>query len=117
GQVFACDPGAAAAVIEAVRARIRYDVPVFAKLSPDVTDIVAIAGACVAAGADGLSMINTLLGMAIDTTTLRPVLAGRTAVRPGHRARGGAVHLAGARGVSRRADHRDGRGADRPGRA
>jgi dihydroorotate dehydrogenase (NAD+) catalytic subunit len=88
GQVFACDPGASAAVIEAVRARIRYDVPVFAKLSPDVTDIVAIAGACVSAGADGLSMINTLLGMAIDTKTLRPVLAGVTgglsgpAIRP-----------------------------------
>jgi len=88
GQVFACDPGASAAVIEAVRARVRYDVPVFAKLSADVTDVVAIAGACVAAGADGLSMINTLLGMAIDTTTLRPVLAGVTgglsgpAIRP-----------------------------------
>jgi dihydroorotate dehydrogenase (NAD+) catalytic subunit len=88
GQVFACDPGAAAAVIEAVRARIRYDVPVFVKLSPDVTDIVTIAGACVAAGADGLSMINTLLGMAIDAKTLRPALAGVTgglsgpAIRP-----------------------------------
>ena len=65
GQVFACDPGASAAVIEAVRARVRYDIPVFAKLSPDVTDIVTIARACVAAGADGLSMINTLLGMVI----------------------------------------------------
>ena len=88
GQVFACDPGAAAAVIEAVRGRLRYDIPVFAKLSPDVTDIVAIAGACVSAGADGLSMINTLLGMAIDRHTLRPVLAGTTgglsgpAIRP-----------------------------------
>ncbi len=88
GQVFACDPAAASAVIEAVRATLRYDIPVFAKLSPDVTDIVAIAGACVAAGADGLSMINTLLGMAIDTQTMRPVLAGLTgglsgpAVRP-----------------------------------
>ncbi len=76
GQVFACDPAAAAAVIEAVRGRARYDIPVFAKLSPDVTDIVAIARACVAAGADGLSMINTLLGMVIDTDTMRPVLAG-----------------------------------------
>jgi dihydroorotate dehydrogenase (NAD+) catalytic subunit len=88
GQVFACDPGASAAVIEAVRARVRYDVPVFAKLSPDVTDIVTIARACVGAGADGLSMINTLLGMAIDTETMRPVLAGVTgglsgpAIRP-----------------------------------
>jgi len=88
GQVFACDPEAAAAVIEAVRGRLRYDVPVFAKLSPDVTDIVSVAGACVAAGADGLSMINTLLGMAIDTQTMRPLLAGLTgglsgpAIRP-----------------------------------
>src|SRR5437870_10774371 len=88
GQVFACDPGASAAVIEAVRGRLRYDIPVFAKLSPDVTDIVAIARACVAAGADGLSMINTLLGMTIDTETMRPVLAGTTgglsgpAIRP-----------------------------------
>jgi dihydroorotate dehydrogenase (NAD+) catalytic subunit len=88
GQVFACDPGASATVIEAVRARVRYDIPVFAKLSPDVTDIVTIARACVAAGADGLSMINTLLGMVIDTDTMRPVLAGVTgglsgpAIRP-----------------------------------
>jgi dihydroorotate dehydrogenase (NAD+) catalytic subunit len=87
-QVFACDPGAAAAVFEAVRGKLRYDVPVFAKLSADVTDIVAIAGACVSAGADGLSMINTLLGMTIDPQTLRPVLAGTTgglsgpAIRP-----------------------------------
>jgi dihydroorotate dehydrogenase (NAD+) catalytic subunit len=88
GQVFACDPGASAAVIEAVRGRARYDIPVFAKLSPDVTDIVAIAKACVSAGADGLSLINTMLGMAIDTATMRPVLAGVTgglsgpAIRP-----------------------------------
>jgi dihydroorotate dehydrogenase (NAD+) catalytic subunit len=88
GQVFACDAGAAAAVIDAVRGRARYDIPVFAKLSPDVTDIVAIARSCVAAGADGLSLINTLLGMAIDMSTMRPVLAGTTgglsgpAIRP-----------------------------------
>ncbi len=88
GTVFACDPNAAARVIEAVRAAARYDIPVFAKLSPDVTDIVTIARSCVAAGADGLSLINTLLGMAIDTRTMRPVLAGVTgglsgpAIRP-----------------------------------
>jgi dihydroorotate dehydrogenase (NAD+) catalytic subunit len=88
GQVFACDPDASAAVIEAVRTRARYDIPVFAKLSPDVTDIVPIAKACVSAGADGLSMINTLLGMVIDTDTMRPRLAGLTgglsgpAIRP-----------------------------------
>jgi dihydroorotate dehydrogenase (NAD+) catalytic subunit len=88
GTVFACDPHAAATVVEAVRATARYDIPVFAKLSPDVTDIVTIARACVAAGADGLSLINTLLGMAIDTRTMRPALAGLTgglsgpAIRP-----------------------------------
>jgi dihydroorotate dehydrogenase (NAD+) catalytic subunit len=88
GQVFACDPDSSAAVIEAVRARARYDIPVFAKLSPDVTDIVTIAKACVSAGADGLSMINTLLGMVIDTDTMQPRLAGLTgglsgpAIRP-----------------------------------
>ena len=88
GQVFACDPLASAAVVEAVRRATAPDVPVFAKLSPDVTDITAIARSCVDAGADGLSLINTLLGMVIDTTTLRPVLGGTTgglsgpAVRP-----------------------------------
>jgi dihydroorotate dehydrogenase (NAD+) catalytic subunit len=88
GQVFACYPGAAAAVIDAVRGRARYDIPVFAKLSPDVTDIVEIARACVSAGADGLSLINTLLGMAIDVDSMRPVLAGMSgglsgpAIRP-----------------------------------
>jgi dihydroorotate dehydrogenase (NAD+) catalytic subunit len=78
GLVFACDAGAAAAVVSAVRARTAPGVPVFAKLSADVTDIVAIARACVDAGADGLSMINTLLGMALDLDTMRPVLAGVT---------------------------------------
>ena len=88
GRVFACDAVDAGAVIAAVRARTRYDLPIFAKLSPDVTDIVEIARSCVAAGADGLSLINTLLGMAIDTETMRPVLAGLTgglsgpAIRP-----------------------------------
>jgi dihydroorotate dehydrogenase (NAD+) catalytic subunit len=88
GQVFACDARAAAAVVQAVRRSTRPEVPVFAKLSPDVTDIVAIARSCVDAGADGLSMTNTLLGIVIDTDTMRPVLAGVTgglsgpAIRP-----------------------------------
>ncbi len=88
GQVFACDPRAAAEVVAAVRRAAAPGVPVFAKLSPDVTDITEIARACVDAGADGLSLINTLLGLAIDTTTMRPVLAGLTgglsgpAIRP-----------------------------------
>jgi dihydroorotate dehydrogenase (NAD+) catalytic subunit len=88
GQVFACDPAAAAAVVSAVRRNTDKGVPVFAKLSPDVTDIALIARSVVDAGADGLSVINTLLGMAIDTTTMRPVLGGVTgglsgpAIRP-----------------------------------
>lgn len=88
GQVFACDPSAAAAVISAVRRASAPGVPVLAKLSPDVTDIVAVARSCVNAGADGLSMVNTLLGMAIDPATMRPALAGVTgglsgpAIRP-----------------------------------
>jgi dihydroorotate dehydrogenase (NAD+) catalytic subunit len=76
GRAFALDPAAAASVVAAVRGSARYDIPVFAKLSPEVTDIVAIARACVAAGADGLSMINTMPGMTIDPVTFRPALAG-----------------------------------------
>ena len=88
GQVFACDPRTAAAVIQAVKRSAPSGIPVFAKLSPDVTDITEIARACVTAGADGLSLINTLLGMVIDPTTMRPALAGVTgglsgpAIRP-----------------------------------
>jgi dihydroorotate dehydrogenase (NAD+) catalytic subunit len=77
GQVFALDPQRAGSVISAVRGSARYDIPVFAKLSPDVTDIVAVASACVAAGAEGLSLINTMLGMVIDPGTMRPLLAGK----------------------------------------
>jgi dihydroorotate dehydrogenase (NAD+) catalytic subunit len=76
GRPFALDPQRSGSVITAVRGSARYDIPVFAKLSPDVTDIVAVASACVAAGTDGLSLINTLLGMAIDPATMRPALAG-----------------------------------------
>ena len=88
GQVFACDPVAAAAVIATVRRSTAPGIPVVAKLSPDVTDIVAVARAVVDAGADGLSMINTCLGLVIDTDTMRPVLGGVTgglsgpAIRP-----------------------------------
>jgi dihydroorotate dehydrogenase (NAD+) catalytic subunit len=78
GLVFACDPMASAKVIALVREQLPRDVPVFAKLSPDVTDITAIAAACVKAGADGLTMINTLLGMVIDTDRMRPQLGGVT---------------------------------------
>ena len=88
GLVFACDPLSSALVVEGVRRHSAPGVPIFAKLSPDVTDIVTIARACVDAGADGLSMINTLLGVVIDTDTMRPHLGGVTgglsgpAIRP-----------------------------------
>ncbi len=88
GLVFACDPLASADVIALVREKLPRHIPIFAKLSPDVTDIVEIARACVEAGADGLTMINTLLGMVIDTDLLRPQVAGVTgglsgpAIRP-----------------------------------
>ena len=88
GLVFACDPLSSAKVIALVRQSLPRDIPIFAKLSPDVTDIVDIARACVKAGADGLTMINTLLGMVIDTHLLRPQVAGVTgglsgpAIRP-----------------------------------
>jgi dihydroorotate dehydrogenase (NAD+) catalytic subunit len=88
GQVFARDPVRAAEAVRAVRENSDPAVPVFAKLSADVADIVEVAESCVAAGADGLSVINTLLGMAIDTVTMRPALAGGTgglsgpAIRP-----------------------------------
>jgi len=72
GLVFACSPRDSAEVITAVRREA--DVPVLAKLTSDVTDIVAIAKAVVGAGADGLTLINTLLGMAIDPDTGRPGL-------------------------------------------
>lgn len=88
GQVFACRAESAAQVIQAVRRGSDSRTPIFAKLSPDVTDIVEIADSVIKAGATGLSLINTLLGMVIDTTTMRPTLAGVTgglsgpAIRP-----------------------------------
>ena len=88
GQVFACDPFSAGSVVQVVRRHTAPDVPVLAKLSPDVTDIVAIAKSVLDAGADGLSLINTLLGMVIDPDTMRPMLGGMTgglsgpAIRP-----------------------------------
>jgi dihydroorotate dehydrogenase (NAD+) catalytic subunit len=75
-QVFACDPQAAGEVIGTVT-RMTH-LPVFAKLTADVTDLVEVAESCVRAGAHGLSLINTLLGMAIDVETFRPRLGGTT---------------------------------------
>ena len=88
GQVFACHPDTSVAVIEAVRRNIGGELPIVAKLSPDVTDIVEIAKSVVNAGVDGLALINTLLGMVIDVNTMKPKLAGKTgglsgpAIRP-----------------------------------
>ena len=73
GMSFGTSPEAAAEVTRAVRAVTRK--PLFIKLSPNVTDIVSIARACEAAGADGISLINTLLGMRIDLARRRPVIA------------------------------------------
>ena len=75
GMSFGTSPEAAAEVVKAVKAVTTK--PVIVKLSPNVTDIVAIAKACEAAGADGISLINTLLGMRIDLKTKKPVIANK----------------------------------------
>ena len=76
GIVFGTDPAAAYEVVKQVRdATIK---PVIVKLSPNVTDVVVMANACAEAGADALSLINTLTGMAIDLAKRRPVLANIT---------------------------------------
>ena len=73
GMSFGTDPKAAAEVTAAVKKVTKK--PVLVKLTPNVTDIAAIAKACEAAGADGISLINTLLGMRISLKTKRPVIA------------------------------------------
>lgn len=75
GMSFGTNPEAAAEVTRAVKAVTTK--PVIVKLSPNVTDIVAIAKACEEAGADGISLINTLLGMRIDLKTKKPVIANK----------------------------------------
>ena len=88
GMVFSCHPESARAAIEAVRRNIGGELPIIAKLSPDVTDIVGIAREVSNAGADGVALINTLLGMVIDTNLMLPKLAQKTgglsgpAIRP-----------------------------------
>ena len=76
GMSFGTSPEAAAEVTRAVKAVTTK--PVYIKLSPNVTDIVSIAKACEAAGADGISMINTLMGMRIDLKTKKPVIANKS---------------------------------------
>ena len=75
GMSFGTDPRAAAEVTAAVRKVTNK--PLIIKLSPNVTDVVSIAKACEAAGADGISLINTLLGMRIDLKTKKPVIANK----------------------------------------
>ena len=76
GKNFGCDPVAAAEVTAAVKAATSK--PVFMKLTPNVTDIAEIAHACEDAGADGVCLINTLLGMRINLNTKKPLIANRT---------------------------------------
>lgn len=75
GMAFGTSPEAAAEVTRAVKAVTSK--PVYMKLSPNVTDIVAIAKACEEAGADGLCLINTMLGMRIDIRRRKPIIANR----------------------------------------
>ena len=106
-QVFACHPDQAAEVVGAVSRLTRL--PVFAKLTADVTNITEVAEACVRAGAHGLSLINTLLGMAIDTETFRPKLGAVTGGLSGPAMRPIAVRCVYqvSAGLPRRADHGD----------
>ena len=88
GTPFAADAGAASEVTAAVREAVNGRAPVLVKLSPGVTEIAAIARAVAAAGADGITAINTLSGMIVDVHARRPVLANQTgglsgpAIRP-----------------------------------
>lgn len=75
GMSFGTDPKAAAEVVSAVKKVTTK--PIIVKLSPNVTDIVSIARACEDAGADGISLINTMLGMRIDLKTKKPVIANK----------------------------------------
>lgn len=88
GMVFAADCDTAARVIDGVRKVIGGEIPILAKLTPDVTDIVSVAKSVVDSGADGVALINTVLGMVINLDTMRPHLGGKTgglsgpAIRP-----------------------------------
>ena len=88
GLVFACDPDASRKVIDGVRKTIGGELPIIAKLSPDVTNLPDIARGVVDSGADALALINTVLGMTINLDSLKPHLGGKTgglsgpAIRP-----------------------------------
>jgi dihydroorotate dehydrogenase (NAD+) catalytic subunit len=88
GLVFATDCDTSARVIDSVRKIIGGEIPIIAKLTPDVTDIVSVAKAVSDSGADAVALINTLLGMVINVDLMRPHLGGKTgglsgpAIRP-----------------------------------
>src|SRR5437667_1180968 len=91
GMLFGCDPDLAADVTRAGKAET--DLPVIVKLTPNAPDVVAVARACEQAGADGLSAINTVLGMRIDTELLRPMLGTGSGGLSGPAIRPIAVHI------------------------
>jgi dihydroorotate dehydrogenase (NAD+) catalytic subunit len=88
GLVFATDCDTSARVIDSVRKIIGGEIPIIAKLTPDVTDIVSVAKAVSDSGADAVALINTILGMVINVDSMRPHLGGKTgglsgpAIRP-----------------------------------
>ena len=88
GLVFATDCDTSARVIDGVRRVIGGEIPILAKLTPDVTNIAAVAKSVADAGADGVALINTVLGMVINLDTMKPHLGGKTgglsgpAIRP-----------------------------------
>ena len=91
GMLFGCDPGLAAEVTRAVRATT--DLPIIVKLTPNAPDVVAVARAVEEAGADGLTAINTVLGMRIDTRKRRPILGTGSGGLSGPAIRPIAVHI------------------------
>jgi dihydroorotate dehydrogenase (NAD+) catalytic subunit len=88
GLVFATDRDTSCRVIDSVRKVIGGEIPILAKLTPDVTNIVDVARGVMDSGADGLALINTVLGMVINIDTMKPHLGGKTgglsgpAIRP-----------------------------------
>ena len=91
GTLFGCDPYLAAEVVRAVKAETAL--PVIVKLTPNAPDVVSVALACEEAGADGLTAINTILGMRIDTQKRRPILGMGSGGLSGPAIRPVAVHI------------------------
>ncbi|MDQ3401204.1 MAG: dihydroorotate dehydrogenase [Chloroflexota bacterium] len=91
GTLFGCDPSLAAEVVRAVKAET--SLPVIVKLTPNAPDVVGVALACEEAGADGLTAINTILGMRINTAKRRPILGMGSGGLSGPAIRPVAVHI------------------------